>query len=632
MDRPRLGRAVSEAVLDDPALRDELFDKHPEVRRALEAPQSMPMAGDLGLESVGPAALPEGDGVPFDDMGLEAIIEQFGRPSLLVIGDTFDDPESEEWRDRLLPHRDAIAASIPSVGRVEITFHAEPHGGSGWMVAPNIAITNRHVARIFANHRNGVYPFAANRDGQQYEVAVDFLEEHDRRTAREIRIAEVLYITEDRADEPDLAFLRLEASDGAEIPPAITLSDRSTGPGRLIVNIGYPAHDARQDQDDQDRIFAGIYGKKRLAPGKIKAGSHASLFAHDCTTLGGCSGSVILDLETGEAMGLHFAGRRGVANYAVTAETIGRYLDTFTGAGIGGRLTVGGIDLEASQESPVSADEMADRVGYDPSFLGEGVVVPLPKAQKPDVVLAVDGGGPDNELRYHHYSVVMHQARRLALLTAVNIDGSQMRRVKRGHDRWYFDPRIDEEYQLGNDLYTSNPLDRGHLVRRLDPAWGSERQVDEAVADTFYWTNSAPQHARLNRDTWVSLEDYILDSADTHGFRASVFTGPVFQEDDPWYRDLTQLPQAYWKIAVMLKEDGDDVALSATGYVLSQADLVTDLEFAYGPFKTFQVPLKRLERLATLELADELLDADPLAHQESPVQFRELLDLGDLVL
>ena len=38
---------------------------------------------------------------------------------------------------------------------------------------------------------------------------------------------------------------------------------------------------------------------------------------HDCSTLGGNSGSVVLSLETGEAVGLHFAGRFLEANFAV---------------------------------------------------------------------------------------------------------------------------------------------------------------------------------------------------------------------------------------------------------------------------------------------------------------------------
>jgi endonuclease G len=82
----------------------------------------------------------------------------------------------------------------------------------------------------------------------------------------------------------------------------------------------------------------------------------------------------------------------------------------------------------------------------------------------------------------------------------------------------------------------------------------------------------------------------------------------------------------------MLKEEGDKVKMSATGYVLSQADLVSDLEFVYGPFKTYQVPLKRLARIARLELSAEMLDADPLAHQETIVAFRALDSAADILL
>ena len=40
---------------------------------------------------------------------------------------------------------------------------------------------------------------------------------------------------------------------------------------------------------------------------------------HDASTLGGNSGSAVIDLETGEAVGLHFAGSYLQANYAVPA-------------------------------------------------------------------------------------------------------------------------------------------------------------------------------------------------------------------------------------------------------------------------------------------------------------------------
>jgi endonuclease G len=43
------------------------------------------------------------------------------------------------------------------------------------------------------------------------------------------------------------------------------------------------------------------------------------LLHHDATTLGGNSGSVVFDLESGKAIALHFGGIEGTRNEAVQA-------------------------------------------------------------------------------------------------------------------------------------------------------------------------------------------------------------------------------------------------------------------------------------------------------------------------
>ena len=49
---------------------------------------------------------------------------------------------------------------------------------------------------------------------------------------------------------------------------------------------------------------------------------HPGYFTHDCTTLGGNSGSVVLDLTTGEAVGLHFAGANGGSVFSPIATVL----------------------------------------------------------------------------------------------------------------------------------------------------------------------------------------------------------------------------------------------------------------------------------------------------------------------
>ena len=279
------------------------------------------------------------------------------------------------------------------------------------------------------------------------------------------------------------------------------------------------------------------------------------------------------------------------------------------------------------------------RGGYEPEFLGTGAHrVPLPELSAELVALAAVNQlattEPPYVLPYHHFSVVLNRERRLAFFTAVNIDGTTSMRLKREKDRWFLDPRLHAEEQTGEAAYRDNPLDRGHLVRRLDPAWGASRDdAKRSNDDTFHFTNCSPQHEDFNQNqtTWAGLEDYILENADNRDLRVSVFTGPVFTEDDEQFAGV-RLPRQFWKVAVMVKESGD---LSATGYLLSQEELIAGLEvvpeeFSYGAYKTFQVPVRRVEELTGLSFGT-LSDADPLGGLEAD-RATEIGDFDEITL
>ncbi|WFF73420.1 DNA/RNA non-specific endonuclease [Proteiniclasticum sp. QWL-01] len=249
--------------------------------------------------------------------------------------------------------------------------------------------------------------------------------------------------------------------------------------------------------------------------------------------------------------------------------------------------------------------------GYDPVFLGEGFEVPLPvlsEELQPDIARTQEG---QEVLHYTHFSIVMSQSRKLAFYTASNIDGELRQNLKRSGDKWYYDPRISQEFQCGPALYSKNELDRGHLVRRLDPVWGSD--AASANEDTFHFTNCSPQHKNLNQKTWLNLEDYILNNAATHRLKVVVFTGPVFRSDDMVYRREYRIPAEFWKVAVIVREGQ---ALSATAYLQTQKNLITDLEFAYGEYETYQVPITQIESLTGLDFGT-LRDHDPIQGLEA---------------
>ncbi|GIF76449.1 DNA/RNA non-specific endonuclease [Asanoa siamensis] len=274
------------------------------------------------------------------------------------------------------------------------------------------------------------------------------------------------------------------------------------------------------------------------------------------------------------------------------------------------------------------------RRGFDPTFLGPRLALPTPDRR---LQVAVGPQAPDGRLHYHHFTVVMHAERRLAIYAAANLDGRRRFAHVPGSDRWVVDPRLPAA-QTGNELYAGNDLDRGHLTRRADMLWGdSPAEAADAVADTYHYTNCAPQHRDFNQNdtTWQGLEDYLLDTVADHRLRANVYTGPVFDAGDPLYRGV-QIPRAYWKIVTAAPADG---AVHATAYLLEQTDLLDDLERSasaapFGPYRTYQTQVRHIESRTGIDFGP-LRDHDPTspphgeAEDPKPV---ELLTLRDIQL
>ncbi|OZF42705.1 endonuclease [Rhodococcus sp. 14-2470-1a] len=282
---------------------------------------------------------------------------------------------------------------------------------------------------------------------------------------------------------------------------------------------------------------------------------------------------------------------------------------------------------------PVTIDRFTEPVtspaaGYDPAFLS---TIELEAPTRSGLVV----------LPYTHFMVAIDPERRLAASTAVNIDGSQLLEVERGDD-WRLDPRLPAAQQAGPELYASNDLDRGHLVRRRDPVWGSAAVAEQANTDTFHYTVCAPQTATLNQSKtlWLGLEDYVLEHARQYGQRLSVFSGCIFAADDPVYRGVA-IPRRFFKIAAWEQ----DSILATTGYVLDQTpSLGPVLERPVrantatpplGPYRTFQVPVEDIAAATELSM-DQLVVADRYALQPTARlergRWTELASYTDIVL
>ncbi|GAB3597479.1 DNA/RNA non-specific endonuclease [Microbacterium tumbae] len=238
--------------------------------------------------------------------------------------------------------------------------------------------------------------------------------------------------------------------------------------------------------------------------------------------------------------------------------------------------------------------------GYAPDFLSVPVPLPTPRS----VVRRLD---------YPRFSVLLDPGRRLAAVTAVNIDGTSLRSLPRSGE-WRLDPRVGEDEQTGASVYARNDLDRGHLVRRRDPGWGDEADAEAAMRATFFYPNAAPQAAGFNqsKELWLGLEDHVLAYAEATRQRISVFTAPVHGADDPPYRGI-RVPLRFWKVAAWHGRDG----LAAAAFLLDQSELVDIREGVLAPpplggFRTFQVPVADIAGSTGIEFGP-LAAADVLA-------------------
>ena len=264
----------------------------------------------------------------------------------------------------------------------------------------------------------------------------------------------------------------------------------------------------------------------------------------------------------------------------------------------GGAPVVSG-HIEASGASSGSGratrpdPDYSNRAGYDRDFLG--IRVSLPRMSAAELaecapLLSTKARQDPHRLDYHHFSAVVHRDRRLPAFTAVNIDGAASRSINRdtgqieASETWYTDPRIDPSHQLEQAFYDDQVpfiIDRGHMVRRLDPAWGDDNSAFDAALDTFHFSNCCPQVGAFNRHLWLSIEDFALENARTARKKITVFSGPAFTDTDPKFRKLP-IPRKFWKVVVRV----DKRALRTTAFIADQGPHVDRL-LAEGQIESF---------------------------------------------
>jgi hypothetical protein len=357
-----LESAGTASLPDKIFLKDQISAEAAWIEQALKQPPDVDALADLtrqardGLDRLDA----EGEEADLSDahlMGLEAVIRSDGtRPVAFVKGDFIDTEQpslqASEWQFDIAAVEPNVRRLCKATGRVDDPSQKSlGYQGTAFLVGPGLVMTNRHVLRAITREQN------PDTGTLKADIVVDFARELGQpRTDRRFPVKSILFrglggdgrwVQENglNFDTLDLAILEIDTSAGA-LPPPLPLrfgeAVQYAVRGRKACVVGFPGATAGLTPDVFDRVFSGIKAFKRLAPGLIlePAGEGAVerdprgwIMTHDASTLGGNSGSPILDLESGASplLGIHFAGMPDRRNWAHAFERLGDVLGGIAG-------------------------------------------------------------------------------------------------------------------------------------------------------------------------------------------------------------------------------------------------------------------------------------------------------------
>lgn len=287
--------------------------------------------------------------------------------------------------------------------------------------------------------------------------------------------------------------------------------------------------------------------------------------------------------------------------------------------------------LQIEEKALVFDPAYAERGGYDAQFLG--VTIPLPgidPSKREEMYSVTDYKTYFEDYRnvpklkldkiaehealilhYHHYSLAFNKKYRMCLWTASNCDYRSItrqdtrRRAELGGENWRYDPRVPQALQLAdNDVYKpARRIDRGHIVRREDNAWGlAGLDTEYANSDTYHWTNCTPQHEAFNQENprdasggniysglgtkgiWGQFEDSLALALKAGDGQAVIFAGPILDDhfkNFDWGSGEISVPKTFWKVFVIPASAARRPKLQVYGYIFDQAPAVRKFGMTY---------------------------------------------------
>jgi V8-like Glu-specific endopeptidase len=275
---------------------------------------------DKALAALEALKNPNADPPTPEQFGILVQMIRMARPAPLVQNGRPGDirPEFQSLFPDWSHFRDTFQQFASSIGQIQ-----KPNDdgiGTGFLVSAGAIVTNHHVLDDLTAGTDALGPgqafinFAVEYQSQLYETPVPITK------VRAIHKKADLVLLEIQDDPPQTARTPLPVASNL---PAVD---------NPVVTIGYPYDDPVHNPGFTRVIFGTTFGTKHVAPGEVVKVSKANrTLSHDCSTLGGNSGSPVVSMATGEVVGVHFGGRFLWRNEAVDCRVLKEFVESHAG-------------------------------------------------------------------------------------------------------------------------------------------------------------------------------------------------------------------------------------------------------------------------------------------------------------
>lgn len=195
-------------------------------------------------------------------------------------------------------------------------------------------------------------------------------------------------------------------------------------------------------------------------------------------------------------------------------------------------------------------------------------------------------------IRHFGYSLAYNEECEQAAWIAYSLTKIETSGIIERGDNFSIDPKVLTGSATKDD-YLKSGFDRGHLAPAADMKW-----AEQAMDESFYFSNMSPQLPAFNRGIWKRLEEKMRDWAIIYD-SILIVTGPILNSS------LTRIgtnkvcvPTHYYKVILDFKREKS----KAIGFILPNSSSKDDL-------RNFAVTVDSVEQLTGIDFYFQLTDS-----------------------